>query len=70
MWLVTVACWDCMEVPSGYVCECFFTENIYIRKYNVHVVFHSAETFYADNRAVRMISIPLAAKINSNFSVD
>lgn len=35
-----------------YVCQCFFTHNIFLKNYEAHVVFESEEKFQYDYRRV------------------
>ena len=37
-----------------YVCQCFFTHNIFLKNYEAHVVFENEEQFQYDYRRVCM----------------
>ena len=41
-----------MAEGEAFVCQCFFTHNIFLKNYEAHVVFESEEQFQCDYRKV------------------
>lgn len=41
-----------MAEGEAFVCQCFFTHNIFLKNYEAHVVFESEEQFQCDYRMV------------------
>ena len=46
-----------MAEGEAFVCQCFFTHNIFLKNYEAHVVFESEEQFQCDYRRVCKIDI-------------
>ena len=44
-------------MDSKLICACFFTDNIFLHEYRLHVTYHDDQQFTQDYRNVRAIQI-------------
>ena len=43
-------------MDNNFVCACFFTHNIFLHEYKLHVAYHDEKQFTEDYRNVRQLS--------------
>ena len=41
--------------PDFYVCRCFYTHNIFLQQYNMHVTFYDEDQFIKDWKSVSFV---------------